>query len=200
MTFERPRRDQDDAAHVVRFDKRAAASNCSGSSRFQAREDAKTLLRHWSCAMATPPSSSSSHDRWTCKKIGLPSPPPARNESKTARSRVERLVDRDESVRPAADRARGVGSSRPRRRDRGVDRRQIPQPRPIDLDESVVRHLLAGSSARMTSTHSSRRASRVALSGQRSPVTCSLIASPEPRAAQNRPGNSRPAWRSPARG
>ena len=41
----------------------------------------------------------------------------------------------------------------------------------------------------MTSTHSSRRASRTSLRGQTSPVTCSLLASPEPSAAQNRPGN-----------
>ena len=40
----------------------------------------------------------------------------------------------------------------------------------------------------MISTHSSSRASRVALSGHRSPVTCSLAASPDPSAAQNRPG------------
>ena len=41
----------------------------------------------------------------------------------------------------------------------------------------------------MTSTHSRRRASRTSLRGQTSPVTRSLVASPEPRAAQNRPGN-----------
>ena len=44
-------------------------------------------------------------------------------------------------------------------------------------------------SARMTSTHSKRRAWRSGLGGQRSPVMCSLTASPEPRASQNRPGN-----------
>ena len=41
----------------------------------------------------------------------------------------------------------------------------------------------------MTSTHSSSRASRTSLRGQAAPVTRSLLASPEPSAAQNRPGN-----------
>ncbi len=41
----------------------------------------------------------------------------------------------------------------------------------------------------MTSTHSSSRASRTSLRGQTAPVTRSLLASPEPSAAQNRPGN-----------
>ncbi|CPU60850.1 Uncharacterised protein [Mycobacteroides abscessus] len=45
----------------------------------------------------------------------------------------------------------------------------------------------------MTSTHSRSRASRSAFVGQRSPVTCSFIASPEPSAAQNRPGNIAPS-------
>jgi hypothetical protein len=40
----------------------------------------------------------------------------------------------------------------------------------------------------MTSTASRSRVSRTSLGGQGSPVMCSLIASPEPRAAQNRPG------------
>ena len=44
-------------------------------------------------------------------------------------------------------------------------------------------------SARMTSTHSRRRALRVALSGQRSPVMCSLEASPLPSAIHSRRGN-----------
>ena len=43
-------------------------------------------------------------------------------------------------------------------------------------------------SARMTSTHSRRRALRVALSGHGSPVMCSLDASPVPSATQKRPG------------
>ncbi len=41
----------------------------------------------------------------------------------------------------------------------------------------------------MTSTHSASRASRTSLRGQAAPVTRSLLASPEPRAAQKRPGN-----------
>ncbi len=48
------------------------------------------------------------------------------------------------------------------------------------------------SSARITSTHSRSRAVRVVLSGQPSPVMCSLLASPVPRAVQNRPGNIAP--------
>ena len=44
-------------------------------------------------------------------------------------------------------------------------------------------------SARMTSTHSSRRALRSGFGGQRSPVTCSLDASPVPSAAHSRRGN-----------
>jgi hypothetical protein len=40
----------------------------------------------------------------------------------------------------------------------------------------------------MTATHSSSRRSRAALSGQGSPVTCSFSASPDPSAAQKRPG------------
>ena len=43
-------------------------------------------------------------------------------------------------------------------------------------------------SARMTSTHSRRRALRVALSGHGAPVMCSLEASPLPSATQKRPG------------
>ena len=41
----------------------------------------------------------------------------------------------------------------------------------------------------MTSTHSTSRASRTSLRGHASPVTRSLLASPDPRAAQKRPGN-----------
>ena len=44
------------------------------------------------------------------------------------------------------------------------------------------------SSARMTSTHSRRRASRSGFAGHPVPVMCSLLASPLPRAAQKRPG------------
>ena len=40
----------------------------------------------------------------------------------------------------------------------------------------------------MTSTHSRSRALRTSLRGQPSPVMCSLLASPVPSAAQNRPG------------
>jgi hypothetical protein len=40
----------------------------------------------------------------------------------------------------------------------------------------------------MMSTHSRRRAARTSLRGQRSPVMCSLLASPVPSAAQNRSG------------
>jgi hypothetical protein len=46
------------------------------------------------------------------------------------------------------------------------------------------------SSARMTATASPSRALRSSLAGQRSPVMCSLEASPLPRASQNRSGNS----------
>src|SRR3954447_26538735 len=49
------------------------------------------------------------------------------------------------------------------------------------------------SSARMTSTHSRSRASRTSLRGQRPPVMCSLLNSPEPSAAQNRPGYMAPS-------
>ena len=48
------------------------------------------------------------------------------------------------------------------------------------------------SNERITSTHSSSRRVRVSLSGQASPVMCSLEASPLPRATQNRPGNITP--------
>ena len=44
-------------------------------------------------------------------------------------------------------------------------------------------------SARITSTHSRSRALRSALSGQASPVMCSLDASPVPSATHSRPGN-----------
>jgi hypothetical protein len=44
------------------------------------------------------------------------------------------------------------------------------------------------SKLRMTSTHSISRASRISLRGHRCPVMCSLLASPVPNAAQNRPG------------
>ena len=50
----------------------------------------------------------------------------------------------------------------------------------------------------MTSTHSRRRSSLMDLRGQPVPVTRSLLASPEPSAAQKRPGNIWPrvaiAW------
>ena len=53
-------------------------------------------------------------------------------------------------------------------------------------------------SARMMSTHSRRRALRVALSGHGSPVMCSFDASPVPSATHSRPGNISPrvaaAW------
>ena len=48
------------------------------------------------------------------------------------------------------------------------------------------------SSARITATHSSSRRVRVSLSGQASPVMCSLDASPLPSATQKRPGNITP--------
>ena len=46
---------------------------------------------------------------------------------------------------------------------------------------------------RMTWTHSSTRRVRSSLWGQRSPVMCSLLASPLPSATQNRPGNIWPS-------
>ena len=49
------------------------------------------------------------------------------------------------------------------------------------------------SSLRMTSTHSSSRRVRTSLRGHRSPVMCSLLASPLPSATQNRPGNIEPS-------
>ena len=45
-------------------------------------------------------------------------------------------------------------------------------------------------SARMTSTHSRRRALRTRLSGHGAPVMCSLENSPVPSATDNRRGNS----------
>ena len=44
-------------------------------------------------------------------------------------------------------------------------------------------------SARMTSTHSRRRALRSSFGGQRAPVMCSFDASPVPSAIHSRPGN-----------
>ena len=66
---------------------------------------------------------------------------------------------------------------------------QCPQPGTVDVDQAVVADLLAPSRRRMTSTHSMRRWSRISLRGHTSPVTRSLDASPDPSAAQNRPGN-----------
>ena len=45
----------------------------------------------------------------------------------------------------------------------------------------------------MMSAHSMSLRSRSSFRGHPSPVTCSLMASPEPRAAQNRPGNISPS-------
>ncbi len=44
----------------------------------------------------------------------------------------------------------------------------------------------------MTSMHSRRRASRAFFGSHLSPVTCSFMASPLPKATQNRPGNMAP--------
>ncbi len=49
------------------------------------------------------------------------------------------------------------------------------------------------SSARITSTHSRSRRLRRSLRGHPAPVMCSLLASPVPSAAQNRPGNIAPS-------
>ena len=130
---------------------RAAASNCSGSSRFHAREESKTLLRHCSWAMASACSSSSAQDRWTCRCTGLPSPPPSRNAPMTSRSTSSGwLMVMSPSAQPPTVRA--VAGAHGRADEHRWLGRQVPQPRPVDA--RPVRRASPprrASSARMTS-------------------------------------------------
>ena len=135
-------------------------------------------------------SSSSAHDRWTWTATGLRSPPPSRNASITPEE-VDRPVDRDQAVGPAAHRSRLLAH---RRAVQGGDPlRQAPHARPVDAHEPVVADLLAAEEGADHVHALEEPRVRVVLSGQRSPVTCSFSASPDPSAAQNRPGNRSPS-------
>ena len=100
---------------------------------------------------------------------------------------VPRLVDRDQPVRPCFDEGRRATLTAAPIKGGGVSAEF--KAAPDDLHEPAVAYRLAGERARMTSTHSRRRALRTDFTGQRSPVMCSFIASPLPSASQNRPGN-----------
>jgi hypothetical protein len=170
----------------------AAASNWAGSSRFHDSSEENTLERHWSWATASARSSSSSQLRWTWTWTGLPSPPASRNRAMTARrtSRGWLMVMRPSAHVPTIPAVRALTAAPTRsgtRSGRLQSRARSTRTSPSWVTSSPARR------ARITSTHSSRRASRVGLSGHRSPVTCSLSASPEPSAAQNRPGNISPS-------
>ena len=149
-------------------------------------------VRHWSWAIASAVSSSSAHERCTWTATGFRPPPPSRNASITRRRTSEgcRTVIRPSAQEPtdlavssltAAPNRGGVSFGRLHTRARST------RTRPSWVTSSPR------SNARITSTHSSKRASRSALDGHGSPVTCSFSASPEPRAAQKRPGNSSPS-------
>ncbi len=103
----------------------------------------------------------------------LPAEPPA-------------LVGAAVSGLSAAPKSRGGCAGRVQSRARST------RTRPSVLTSSPRRR------ARITPTHSSRRALRSGFGGQRSPVMCSLDASPVPSATVSRPGNSSPrvatAW------
>ena len=120
---------------------RAASSKCSTVSRSQHTGGEKTLVRHWSWAIADAVASSGAHDRWTCRchrpaaaavAVGVDHPP----------QHLGGLVDGDQPVGPAG------GPPRRRRRDRGGEQRrrlvrQGPHPGPVDGHQAVVADLLA---------------------------------------------------------
>ena len=148
----------------------------------------KTFVRHCSWAMARAVASSSAQAMCACSSTGLSSPPASRNASTTGRSssRGRATVIRPSAhvpTRPAVsfETAAPISAG-------GVSGRLQTLARSTRTRPSCVTSS-PRSSARITSTHSRSRASRSAFPGQRSPVTCSFSASPDPSAAQNRPGN-----------
>ena len=96
--------------------------------------------------------------------------------------------DGDESVGPRADQAGGLGGDgRPDEQRRGLG--QAPHARAIHTHETVVGHLLAAQQRADHLDALEEPGVPSAFTGHRSPVTCSFTASPEPSAAQKRPGN-----------
>jgi hypothetical protein len=108
-----------------------------------------------------------------------------------------RLVDGDQAVGPLGVPAGG------RRGDGGGDEGRLllgqgPDAGAVDGDQAVVADLLAGQQGADDVDALAQPGVASSLRGQTCPVTCSFIASPEPRATQKRPGNIAPrvaiAW------
>ena len=163
-------------------------SNCSTVWRSQHSGGGNTLVRHCSWAIRSAVSSSGAQDRCTCTASRLPSPPLSRKAAimRSSFSRGWLTVTRP-SAHVATQAAvssliagpirAGGSAGRVHRRARST------RTRPSWSTTSPA------NSARMISTHSSRRALRTSLSGHAAPVMCSLDASPVPRATHRRPGN-----------
>src|SRR5690606_13387808 len=77
----------------------AAASNCAGVRRSAATLPSKMLVRHCSSAPSRAAASSGAHDSLTCRRTGLPSPPPSRKAWMSSRSLSRGCVT---VIRPSA--------------------------------------------------------------------------------------------------
>jgi hypothetical protein len=163
----------------------AATSNASGVSRSQQIGGSKTFVRHWSCAIRSASASVSAHDRWTCR-TSRPSRPNASIIRRRCSTGALTVASPSAHVPPhaavcsltAAHSSGGGVSGRVHKRARSTSTSP-------EWETSSP-----ANSARITSTHSPSRAVRTSFGGQRSPVMCSLEASPDPRAIHSRSGNS----------
>ena len=119
-----------------------------------------------------------------------PRPPASRYASIIWRSVVDGLVDRDQPVGPLRAPAAVATLTA-----RAEERRRLGRQRPDRARSTVTSPSWLTSSprssARMTSTHSRRRAARTSLRGQPSPVMCSLLASPRAQRGPEAAGEHR---------
>ena len=165
----------------------AIVSKASTDSMSHATGGPNTLLRHWSRATEIASSSVGAQLRWICEPGRAPSAGVAVGVENPSQG-LERLVDGDEPVGPVGvpgGRLWGDGGADERRDGVG----QRPQPGAVHRDEAVVADLLAGQHPADDVDALAQPLVADLLARPLGPVTRSLLASPEPSAAQNRPGN-----------
>ncbi len=167
---------------------RARRSKSSASSRSQQVGGGKTFVRHCSWATRSASCSLGAHERWTCSTSRLPSPPLERNAAIICSSlaRGWLTVTRPSAHSPTQ---RAVSTLIAGPTSGGGCRGSVCSFARSTRTSPSCETVSPANSARITSTHSRRRAVRVALSGHGSPVMCSLDASPVPSATHSRPGN-----------
>ena len=167
----------------------ATVSNASAVSRSQQIGGGKTLLRHWSYAIARASSSVAAYAQMDLAGERTPAAGGAVGVDHLA-ERVVRLVDGDQPVGPAGDPAGGLDA------DRRADQ--------LRLASSGRVHSLARSTVTRPSWVTSSPASRARMiadaltqpgvadrpcAATALPVMCSLEASPLPSATHSRPSN-----------